>query len=625
MVSDYNQKVREYNLLLQALKKKVGFEKFTEEQKNKFFDEVAKHNPKDNITIEGLKDYIKEKYSEKELKILEESTKKTHKPKKNEEEEDIEYTSMLLFDGKMAEQCYDREKGTSFYYVYDPVNQSITKEKEIIIDGIKHRPINTEELVREVVLLPSEIEKYDNITSLIKEIRDFIREYYDCEEKYLTISAWYVPLTWVYDKLDTINYLRALGDFGTGKSRFLDTVGRICYKPIIGSGAGTVAALKRMVNKWSGTVLTDEGDFRSDDEKNEIVKFYNLGFEKHRSIYQCNKLDPTIIEFYSPFCPKIITTRKYFKDQALESRCLTHITRTTERDIPVILPSKFFKKQEELRNKLLKFRFDYYFNIDPDNVMSLDLGDIEPRLKQATISFASLFANIPEAFDDFKNFLVKYQIELIENRAASFDGEIINAIVNLMVEDRVEVITAQMIADKMEENGMNATNATIGKHLKGIGIETKRKKIEGKTKNVILVTKEFQKLVKKYVPDTEKVTAVTAFFPHMWSSMENQKNVIQKNMLLDSITAVTPKLPVTEHPSQYEGYEGYGKEKNVEIEEIDDSEPDFPLEGANKKHFRRVDPTHLPCSSCGAIHSKGWNLEDRQGKIYCDICAGVES
>jgi hypothetical protein len=610
--------MREYNTLLTALKKKVGFEKFTEEQRNTFFDEIAKHNPKDNITIEGLRDYIKEKYSEKELQTLENSTKKTHKPKKNEDDEDIEYTSLILFDGKMAEQCYDKEKGTSFYYVYNPVDQSITKEKEIIVDGIKHRPINAEELEREVVLLPSELEKYEDINSLINEIRDFIREYYDCEDKYLTISAWYVLLTWVYDRLNTINYLRALGDFGTGKSRFLDAVGRICYKPIVGSGAGTVAALKRMVNKWRGTVLTDEGDFRGDDEKNEIVKFYNLGFEKHRSIYQCNKLDPTVVEFYSPFCPKIITTRKYFKDQALESRCLTHITRTTDRDIPVILPSKFFKKQEELRNKLLKFRFDYYFNIDPDNVMSLDLGNIEPRLKQATISFASLFANIPEAFDDFKEFLVKYQIELIENRASSFDGEIINTIVNLMVEDGVEIITPQMIADKMDENGMNTTSRTIGKHLKGIGIETKRSKIEGKTKNIILITNEFQKLVKKYVPDAEKVTLVTKVTTVMLSSMENQKKNMQKNTLPDNITDVTNVTNVTF------GSKEVPQETKVKIEEISDFEADFPLEGANQKKFRKVEPTHLPCSSCGAVHSKGWTLEDRQGKIYCDICAGVE-
>jgi hypothetical protein len=176
-----------------------------------------------------------------------------------------------------------------------------------------------------------------------------------------------------------------------------------------------------------------------------------------------------------------------------------------------------------------------------------------------------------------------------------------------------------MIAEKISENGgLNTSSRTVGKHLKSMGIETKRSKIEGQTKNIILVTNEFQKLVKKYVPDIEKVTLVTKVTTVTLSSIENQKKGIQKKTLPDNITDVTNVTNVTF------GSKEVPQETKVKIEEIDDFEADFPLEGANKKHFRKVEPTHLPCSSCGATNSKGWTLEDRQGKIYCDICAGVE-
>jgi len=282
------------------------------------------------------------------------------KNKKEEEEKIVHYTSFVE-DGN---SIYEQIKGDK----YIDKDGRLYREKEI--GGVTFRPIHAEEVDREVVLLPEKIEDYKDIPTLIEEIKTFIHKYYDFEDHHLLFSSWYVLLTWVYDRLNTINYLRALGDFGTGKTRFKETVGRICYKPILGSGAGSIAALKRMVDKWKGTVLTDEGDFKDDDERGALVKFYNLGFEKRQCIYQCDKNDPNKIDFFDPFCPKIILSRKTFKDQALESRCLTHITKTTNRkDIPIILGDSFFEEQDILRNKLLKFRFDYYFKIDINKVL----------------------------------------------------------------------------------------------------------------------------------------------------------------------------------------------------------------------------------------------------------------
>lgn len=420
------------------------------------------------------------------------------KDKKEEEEKIVHYTSFIE-DGN---SIYEQIKGDK----YIDKDGHLYNEKEI--GGVNFRPIHAEEVEREVVLLPEKIEDYKDIPTLIEEIKTFIHKYYDFEDHHLLFSSWYVLLTWVYDRLNTINYLRALGDFGTGKTRFKETIGRICYKPILGSGAGSIAALKRMVDKWKGTVLTDEGDFKDDDEKGALVKFYNLGFEKRQCIYQCDKNDPNKIDFFDPFCPKIILSRKAFKDQALESRCLTHVTKTTNRkDIPIILGDSFFAEQDTLRNKLLKFRFDYYFKIDINKVLEIDLGNIEPRLKQATLSFASLFANIPEVLDEFKQFLQEYQKELIEDRGNSFDGQIVNIIASMLAEERIIKITPTDISERFDYKD-KPSSRTIGKHLKGLGLQTIRKKVDGKTKNIIVINKEVISLTKKYVSDEELVTTV---------------------------------------------------------------------------------------------------------------------
>jgi len=259
-----------------------------------------------------------------------------------------------------------------------------------------------------------------------------------------------------------------------------------------------------MVEKWRGTVLTDEGDFKDDDEKSALIKFYNLGFEKYRSLYQCDKNDPNKIDFFDPFCPKLITTRKQFKDQALESRCLTHIAKVTKRkDIPILLPNEFYEEQKILRNKLLKFRFDYYFKIDVSKIEKIDLGNIEPRLKQATLSYSSLFSNIPEVLDEFKMFLVEYQKELIEDRANSYDGYIVNIIYDMICNGE-KIITSGKIVEKIKEAEPRSkvNPGSIGRQLKSFGFDTENVRFDGKRGRAIIFDVEvLGELFKKYIPE----------------------------------------------------------------------------------------------------------------------------
>jgi len=78
---ELNLKVRGYNALLEELKQEVGFNKFSEQGKQDFFSEINKYNPSDNVTIDGLKEYIKTNYSEEKLEELENKTEELKKSK----------------------------------------------------------------------------------------------------------------------------------------------------------------------------------------------------------------------------------------------------------------------------------------------------------------------------------------------------------------------------------------------------------------------------------------------------------------------------------------------------------------------------------------------------------------
>lgn len=120
-------------------------------------------------------------------------------------------------------------------------------------------------------------------------------------------------------------YLRVRGDPGSGKTRFLLTVGCLCHERIFASGASTVSPLFRLLDTFRGTLVIDEGDFRLSDEKAEVVKILNNGNGKGFPVLrsEVSRQGEYGLRAYAVFGPNLVATRGYFEDRALESRCLT--------------------------------------------------------------------------------------------------------------------------------------------------------------------------------------------------------------------------------------------------------------------------------------------------------------
>lgn len=221
---------------------------------------------------------------------------------------------------------------------------------------------NNNLLVHRVVLLPSTVGEYGSNADLLADVRAFIHQYADISESFEEVASLYVLLSWVYDTFHEVPYLRLKGDFGSGKSRCLQTIGSLCYKPMFVSGASTVSPIFRILDSFRGTLVMDESDFRFSDEKAEIVKILNNGNAEGFPVLR-SEATPTK-EFnpraFTVFGPKIIATRHDFDDRALESRCITEVMRglPPRMDIPLSLPDSFHEEARQLRNDLLAYRFE---------------------------------------------------------------------------------------------------------------------------------------------------------------------------------------------------------------------------------------------------------------------------
>lgn len=361
---------------------------------------------------------------------------------RDKKEPDVEVTLGGVISDWVLEYCYDLEKDEARLAYRNPDGE-VGIADDLLIDGLKYIPKPPNKFVqRQAVLFPSALGEKIPTKELILDVEDYINSYYLMDDPYLVrIIAYYVLLTWIYDAFEALPYLRAVGDYGSGKSELMKRVGYICYRLITASGANTSATFFRTKEMYRGTVFIDEADLHDGgDMANDIVKFLNLGAMKGNVItrmvetvdYHGNKvLEP---EPFDTFGPKLIAMREDFRDKAVGSRSLTisvvgkSAEELLEKDVPIQIDDEFRERATVLRNKLLRWRLEHYVeNIELSN----DLVDINlsARLNQVTMAVKALakIADDQSLLEEITKFLRAYAKDEIRERSLTMQAYIVEA------------------------------------------------------------------------------------------------------------------------------------------------------------------------------------------------------
>ncbi len=386
--------------------------------------------------------------------------------------------SLRARDGTVLETILrPREAATRLVAYCDGVS---AEYETVEIDGHRYVPYSPENnlLTHRVVVLPSAVGTYDSEEGLLQEVLDFIHRYVDLSPTFDEIAAHYILMTWGYDVFNELPYLRVRGEYGTGKSRFLLTVGSVCYKPIFASGASTVSPIFRLLDQVGGTLVVDEADFRASDERAEITKILNNGNAKGFPVLR-SEVTPN--KEFSPrafriFGPKLVATRHPFEDAALESRCLTEVLggRPVRQDIPISLPRCFDDEAEALRNKLLAYRFEKFGAAD-EPVMVAELG-LEPRRAQILAPLLSV-ATSQEAKRRIRAF-VDARMESSDDRNRETERQVLLSVKALMA-DAPMSIPLGAVAKRFDEEwgeryGVEVANRWVGTIVRRLGIRPQK-------------------------------------------------------------------------------------------------------------------------------------------------------
>jgi hypothetical protein len=358
-------------------------------------------------------------------------------------------TSMIT-ENALYEMVFDAlTKRTSFFKM-DRYGKLECFIEEVEIDGMKYKPLPpTYNLVdKGVILFPSQATPYQSEEEILKEIQTFIHKYLDISEVFEQIATYYVLFTWMFDRFNEVPYIRALGDFGSGKSRFLQAIGTLCYKPVFTGGATTPSPIFRIINEVKGTLIIDEADFKFSDMTSEIVKILNTGYQKGMPVLRSEGKGTFEVKAYDVFCPKIVATRETFSDKALESRFLVEEMGAGKlrADIPRTLDEDFYQDARHIRNKLLMWRLKNYF--EPINRNEDLIEGIHPRLNQIVMPLLSIIKD-NAIRDRLRTFIVKYNADLVADRGLSWESDIVFAILKLEHDTRASEITVKQITTEV--------------------------------------------------------------------------------------------------------------------------------------------------------------------------------
>lgn len=380
----------------------------------------------------------------------------------------------VLCDDFMAEMIWVPDTSPSTRYLKYNIDGTSEIVDSVQVGPVLYNPPRSHLIDLGVVKLPTGIEEYDDVDWLFRELKSYVGSYLHLagDTKFQNILVYYIFLTWIFDKFPVVPYLRAQGDFASGKSRLLQVVGGVSNRAVMAGGATTSSPIFRMMSRFKPTLIIDEADFNESDLWADIIKILNIGYSNDFFVLRSERGgdDNFDVSAFSCYGPKVLSTRKRFSDQALESRCLTYTMPSGGQipaGIPFFLTPEFHERGQHLRNMLLLWRFRHYRSATVDPYMRLE--GLDTRLNQILLPLFACAEN-----DQMRKSILQhareYQETLRADKRDSDEGTIALALIHRLRSKPkgTDRLLLKEIVDhlKQENPDMKVNSHTVGRSVR---------------------------------------------------------------------------------------------------------------------------------------------------------------
>jgi len=139
-----------------------------------------------------------------------------------------------------------------------------------------------------------------------------------------TLSLW-VMLSYCYPVFAAVPYLYLAGPAGSGKTRTMDLIGRMVFRPMFSSNT-TAANVFRSLHARGGTLLLDEAERLKDDRSPDVAETTSILLSGYRRGGRASRLEPSGDSFrsvsFDVYGPKLLACIRGLPP-ALSSRCIS--------------------------------------------------------------------------------------------------------------------------------------------------------------------------------------------------------------------------------------------------------------------------------------------------------------
>lgn len=191
-----------------------------------------------------------------------------------------------------------------------------------------------------------------NASDLFQTIKKFIKRYVIVAEEFYDVLVTYIFMTYVYVLFQVIPYLWVNGESGTGKSTIMKLMNKFCFNSMFCTNINP-ANIFRQIDNDGSTIIIDEFEKMYGEDKQEIIKLLNQGFNKDGVVPRCIGSNYKVKKFRS-FSPKVMGGINNI-DGVLFERCIKYTTQRV-RNANIIK----FRDNEQEKKEIKKIVGDLY-------------------------------------------------------------------------------------------------------------------------------------------------------------------------------------------------------------------------------------------------------------------------
>jgi len=303
-------------------------------------------------------------------------------------------------------------------------------------------------------------------TSLLYDIVKLIKQciVFDNEIEYYILALWCIA-TWKHEEFDTAPYLHFIGPIESGKTRGLELIDRLAYRPFECARA-SIASIPRIVDLYHATLTIDEADTmmkNSSEVAMTLKAILKAGYRRGQHYVVADKEDQRKIVSYDVFGFKAFASERMF-DTALHSRSIVFWMKEAK---PVIKDLKEVEKDfEELRYRLLCYRYE---NGPPQPYPENEI-DLYGRIRELFIPIIRVALDFEYDIKEIVKFANQQKHKQLEHMYSSEYADVISYIYEMENSiDQPNEVTLKDIAEKCA-----LTPQRVGYILRDLDLQTKR-------------------------------------------------------------------------------------------------------------------------------------------------------